>query len=127
MPQQEGKRTDYIRKDAHDNRSEIVPASDAKGKKAELYYRVLETDQKQDPVKNLVKIQLLTGRHHQIRVQMAHFGTPLAGDRKYGRPQGDQAFGLCACELAFRHPATGKEMAFAITPSQAVFKIFHTY
>ncbi len=127
MPQQEGKRTDYIKKDAHDNRSEIVPASDAKAKKAELYYRVLETDQKQDPVKNLVKIQLLTGRHHQIRVQMAHFGTPLAGDRKYGRPQGDQALGLCACELAFRHPATGKEMAFAITPSQAVFKIFHTY
>lgn len=127
MPQQEGKRTDYVRKNARTNRSEIVPASDAKAKRAELYYQVLETDRNQDPVKNLVKIQLLTGRHHQIRVQMAYFGTPLAGDRKYGRSDGDGTLGLCACELAFRHPVTGKEMAFAISPSQAVFKNFHTY
>lgn len=85
MPQQEGKLLDYLKKDGRRNLSAIAEKGDPQAKWAELLYRVLETDGSCCPVRNLVRVQLLTGRHHQIRVQMANIGTPLAGDTKYGR------------------------------------------
>ena len=75
---------DYLKKDGRLNRSEIVPAGTAGAKKAALRYRIL----KQAEGLRLVEIQLLTGRHHQIRVQMAGQGMPLLGDRKYGTSMG---------------------------------------
>lgn len=67
----------------------------------------------------LLEIHLHTGRHHQIRVQMAGAGMPLDGDRKYG-PAGvtyDYNLRLCASFLQFRHPASGKKMQFSVEPS----------
>ena len=67
----------------------------------------------------LLEIHLHTGRHHQIRVQLAGAGLPLDGDRKYG-PAGiryDYNLRLCSCFLQFRHPATGKKMQFKAKPS----------
>lgn len=84
MPLREGRLQDYLKKDGRSNLSSIARKGDPLAKKAELLYQVLETDASQSPAQNLVRIQLLTGRHHQIRVQMAHLGTPLAGDAKYG-------------------------------------------
>ena len=80
----------------------------------------------------LVEIRLETGRHHQIRVQMAGRGTPLAGDRKYGPAEAgghvenvDNSFpALCAYRLKFRHPAGGKRMEFEIKPQNPVFSTF---
>lgn len=64
-----------------------------------------------------LRIILETGRHHQIRVQLAHAGFPIAGDGRYG---GDVAAGmekgviaLCAGQLSFRHPAAGKLLTFS--------------
>lgn len=65
---------------------------------------------------SLMEIELFTGRHHQIRVQMAHAGMPLLGDSKYGseedkefsRQIGVKMIALCAFRLQFIHPATGK-------------------
>lgn len=99
------------------------------GKKAELFYEVLQTDAQSSPVQNLVKIRLLTGRHHQIRVQFSHLGTPLAGDTKYGvhkqpRQPDLRGLGLCACELEFAHPVSKKRMRFTIVPSRPVFQPF---
>lgn len=130
MPQQEGRLVDFLKKDSRSNTSFVAAQGEAQAKKAELLYQVLETQARQERVQNLVRIELLTGRHHQIRVQMAHLGTPLAGDLKYGRKEtasrGTQAAGpaLCACELEFLHPASRKKMKFHICPSQPVFQKF---
>lgn len=129
MSAQEGKLVDFLKKDGRRNCSAIAGPKEPGAKRAELLYQVLETSDREYPVYNLVKIQLLTGRHHQIRVQMAHFGTPLAGDHKYGRQGGQDkmqaaGLGLCACRLEFMHPMTKKKMNFEIVPSQAVFQKF---
>ena len=64
-----------------------------------------------------MRIALQTGRHHQIRVQMAGAGMPLYGDVKYNpAAQRGQGLALCAAELAFAHPANGKRMQFSCTP-----------
>ena len=76
-----------------------------------------------DSPSSLVEIHLDTGRHHQIRVQMAHLGCPLAGDRKYGHPPAEKTAAdqkssaplkLCAFRLEFRHPRTGRKMQFEL-------------
>lgn len=64
-----------------------------------------------------LRITLLTGRHHQIRVQLAHAGCPVLGDTKYGRPADGirirrGAVALAAVKLSLRHPATGRIMTF---------------
>ena len=66
----------------------------------------------------LARIRLLTGRHHQIRVQLSHAGLPVIGDRKYGCLPDDYKGPLClaAVGLTFIHPETGESMHFEITP-----------
>lgn len=146
MPAVEGHLENYLIKDGRTNTSAISDASDPKAKKAVLDYRVVHTYDTQSPVRNLVRIQLVTGRHHQIRVQMAHLGTPLEGDVKYGadnraasltgksradvnrvfvykekkekeKEVKDRVLKLCACELEFVHPVSKKKMNFQIDPS----------
>ncbi len=128
MPAQKGRLQDYLKKDGRSNCSLVTLADDPQGKSAELLYQVEAVDDEQDPVRNLVRIQLVTGRHHQVRVQFAHLGTPLVGDRKYGsiekKAGAENGLGLCACELHFNHPVTKQDMHFTITPSQAVFQQF---
>lgn len=71
---------------------------------------------------SLVEIELYTGRHHQIRVQMAHAGFPLLGDFKYGSASSKQlsnqlsvnSTALMAYEIHLRHPATGETMEFSL-------------
>ena len=76
----------------------------------------------------LLEVELETGRFHQIRVQMAHAGMPLAGDRKYGSdtgiPIGTGGLALCAASLTFTHPAFGKVMKFQTTPQSPAFDGF---
>ena len=102
---------------------------------ARLHYRTEKIYRDTSPVTALVEIHLDTGRHHQIRVQMAHLGCPLVGDRKYGAvrscrtapgkdippastPSASQApespLRLCAYRLEFRHPVSGEEMTFML-------------
>ena len=97
-------------------------------KKARLSYEVLgeAVDEISGKKKWLLRIHLDTGRHHQIRVQMAHAGMPLAGDRKYGAGTnvtiGAGSLALCAASLTFFHPVTGKMMKFVSKPEGAEFK-----
>ena len=117
---------DFLWKDGKNNRSEIVKEGRPGAKKAVLHYRVLKC------VDNLemLEIRLDTGRHHQIRVQMAGMGTPLVGDRKYGKVENyvdnvDNSFpALCAYRIKFRHPTTGKWMEFERKPENPVFQKF---
>ena len=102
-------------------------------KRAVLQYRVLQT-QTDVEGKNisLVDIHIDTGRFHQIRVQMAHAGFPLLGDLKYGteesmalsRAWNVRNVALCAYQLEFTHPRTGKKLSFSIEPQESPFDTF---
>ena len=80
----------------------------------------------------LAQIKLITGRHHQIRVQMSNAGMSLLGDYKYGddktvqlaRMLDQKQVALCAYKLAFNHPITGKRMSFQKESEAEIFQIF---
>ena len=89
-----------------------------------IYYEVLET------VKgySLVKVNLITGRSHQVRVQMKTIGTPIYGDVKYGgddMPKG--LLNLYAVTLTFDHPTTKDKMRFIVYPPEqtSMWKLFN--
>ena len=79
-----------------------------------MYYKVLVYDEIKKL--SLLEINLHTGRHHQIRVQLSHFGHSIFGDQKYGtRGQGKQ-IALWAYKLKIVHPTTKEEMEFEDFP-----------
>ena len=129
MPEKRtGRLEDFLKKDGRNNTSSVAATGGDGAKKAVLDYEVFQeiADERTGTGKRiLVKIQLGTGRHHQIRVQMAHAGMPLLGDRKYN--PGDTShlpLGLCSCHLVFRHPISGKKMEFTVTPKGDSFAGF---
>jgi 23S rRNA pseudouridine1911/1915/1917 synthase len=65
---------------------------------------------------SLVRIQLRTGRTHQIRAQFSARGLPLVGDRKYSTLEDGCDIALWSWRLSFRHPDTGRAMAFSALP-----------
>ena len=86
-------------------------AAQNKVQEAVLDYQVI----RQEEGSALLDITLHTGRHHQIRVQLAHLGTPICGDHKYGNAaSGTPA--LCSYHIDFVHPVSGKEMTYEISP-----------
>lgn len=131
---------DYLLKDEKTNLSRIVDKGITDAKIAKLRFQVLETiqDDRYGEL-TLVQIELLTGRHHQIRVQMAGHGTPLWGDCKYNpifaeasgsaaaRPAGRTVVNLAlsACELTFTHPVSGRKMTVSQQPEGGMFRNFH--
>ena len=105
---------DYLYKDERNNISKVVNKEKKNAKLAKLDYEVITYNQVKDL--SLVKINLHTGRHHQIRVQLANFGHSIFGDQKYGtRGQGKQ-IALWAYELTITHPITKEEMTFKDLP-----------
>jgi len=78
------------------------------GKPARLYYRHIKTA----GAYHLLEVELYTGRKHQIRVQCAQHGFPVAGDRVYGKADGQKRLLLHALELVINHPHSGHRMAF---------------
>lgn len=114
LAQKQGTLEDYLYKDERNNKSKVVSKEKKNAKLAKLDYKVL----KYNEVKNLslVEINLQTGRHHQIRVQLSHFGHSIFGDQKYGtRGQGKQ-IALWAYQLTIQHPITKEEITFEDLP-----------
>jgi len=112
--------TDYLLKNERLNVSKVVDASVPRAKKAVLAYDCLaQADTEADGCLSLFEIRLQTGRHHQIRVQMAHAGAALWGDTKYNaaftRRRGVEV-ALWAGGLRFAHPITGAALAFDCPP-----------
>lgn len=103
----------------------------SQAKKAVLRYRVLQTVSRAGTL-TLADIHICTGRFHQIRAQMAHAGTPLLGDGKYGTERSGeiartlyiQGVALCAYGMEFLHPSTGEKMSFRIKPRGKAFSFF---
>ena len=112
QPPAEGELMDLL---ARDKQRRITYLTDTPGKEAQearLTYQVLAQRQGF----SLVKIQLHTGRTHQIRVQFSSRGWPLAGDRKYGRDTTEHPIALWSHSVAFAHPETGETMEFRQNP-----------
>ena len=117
----------YLIKDGKSNTSRVCSASERDAKKAVLNYDVLDTEEVEGQMRSLLRIKLGTGRHHQIRVQMANAGCPIWGDTKYGKTEAAawQRIALCAYKLEFIHPKTRKTMTFEIEPEGEGFRCFH--
>lgn len=133
---------DYLLHDKKANNSRVVPQGTQGAKRAVLRYEVEQvrkaeemnhTNQPEPHPEvfaeggsdvSLVRVQLETGRHHQIRVQMANAGHPLVGDKKYNPncAAGYLPVGLCAVKIAFLHPLTGKAMEFAVEPKGTIYE-----
>ncbi len=106
-PHQQDLITHYLKRDEKKNFSKAFVSEVKDGLKAQLKYEVIESKGKF----SILKIELLTGRKHQIRAQLSAIGCPIAGDIKYGalKPNADQSICLHAAELIFEHPVK-KEM-----------------
>ena len=124
MKTKSGILVDYLKKDERMNHSSVVDQETTGAKRAELEYHILKEQENY----SLAAIHLVTGRHHQIRVQMANAGCPLYGDRKYGIKDQNvgmkDTIGLCAVKLSFIHPKTGKKMVFTCKPEGTCFAWF---
>ncbi len=108
LKEKEGSFEDYLLK--KDDGNTIVTTKES-GKLSKLNYRVIE---EKDNL-SLVEIELLTGRHHQIRVEFSSRGYPLFSDQRYGKKEpGDIC--LWAYKLSFVHPILKKEMNFTYLP-----------
>ncbi|MBQ2400915.1 MAG: RluA family pseudouridine synthase [Lachnospiraceae bacterium] len=117
---------DYLKKSVDGNYSQIVDKGENESKRAELSYELLKTVETENGELSHVRIHLLTGRHHQIRVQFSGHDLPLYGDGRYnpmfvGKRE---PLALCAVSLAFDHPTTGKRMEFSMKPSGGAFRLF---
>ena len=112
--EENGTLIDYLYKDERNNISKVVLETKKNSKMAKLDYEVLNYDNKRDL--SLVKINLHTGRHHQIRVQMAHAGHSLFGDQKYGTRGKGKQIRLWAYEVEFEHPTTKENLKFTEYP-----------
>ena len=104
----EGKIVTQIGRDKNDRKKMTVIDDAAKGKNAITNYRVIS----QNKLFTLVKVNIETGRTHQIRVHMRHLGYPILGDSVYGRKDNEKRQMLHAYKLEFIHPVTGRQMEF---------------
>ena len=116
----------YLVKDGKTNTSRIASPSEREAKKAILHYEVLRKGAEGETELSLVQVKLETGRHHQIRVQMAGMGCPIWGDAKYNtlavQDRRYRPIALCAYRLEFVHPKTKKQMQFEIEPKGEGFR-----
>ena len=106
--------TGFLRKNPKNNKSTSYSSEIEGSKKAILHYKLLKSLDNY----HLLEVDLETGRHHQIRCQLAAIGSPIKGDLKYGfnRSNKDASIHLHARKIEFIHPVT-KEAISIIAPT----------
>lgn len=110
--------TDLLFKDSKKNKSYVVKRERKGVKKAVLNYETLCTQETPLGRISTVKIKLVTGRTHQIRVQFASRKMPLVGDGKYGAADNAPALALTCTRLVFTHPSTGEKIEFSLSDNR---------
>lgn len=122
----EGSLEHYLRKNPQQNKSYPVAAHAPGAKKAHLTYRYLASSERY----HLLEVALHTGRHHQIRAQLAAQGLPIQGDLKYGYPRSnpDGSISLHAGKLSFVHPVKQETLTLRVgsLSSMKVWRIFNS-
>ncbi|MFV0238377.1 MAG: RluA family pseudouridine synthase [Flavobacteriales bacterium] len=113
--------THFLRKNAQQNKSYITPENIKGSKKAILHYQIIQQLEKYQ----VFEIQLETGRHHQIRCQLAAIECPIVGDLKYHYPRSNQDASIClhSRKIQFIHPVNKEKlMITAPLPENGLWK-----
>lgn len=122
-PAEEGILSNYLKKNEPQNKSYVYNTEVKGSKLAELSYRVLARSERY----YLVEVDLQTGRHHQIRAQLAAAGCPIKGDLKYGSQRSNEGGGISlhSRRVAFVHPVKKEEISVeAPLPDDRIWKLF---
>ncbi len=98
--------TSWLQRNERQNKSYVYNKEVPNSKKAVLNYQLRSRSDRYC----LIEVELLTGRHHQIRAQLSHIGCPIKGDLKYGakRSNPDASISLLSCKVEFVHPVSKK-------------------
>jgi 23S rRNA pseudouridine1911/1915/1917 synthase len=118
-----GSLSDYLKKNEKQNKSYVVKKDTPEAKHAELDFKLIVSSDRY----HLLEINPRTGRHHQIRTQLAHLGTIIKGDLKYGakRSNGDGSISLHARKIQFIHPVSQESISItAPVPNDNLWKWF---
>ena len=121
LPPKEQDLTDYLVRNEKQNRSYAYSEPRQGAKEARLHYRVIASTERYA----LLEVQLFTGRHHQIRYQLANIGLPIKGDLKYGAPRSnpDGGISLHSRQAQFVHPVSKQEVVIvAPVPDDTLWK-----
>ena len=113
----------WLVRNEQQNKSYAYPREVPRSKRAKLRYRVIGRSDRYQ----LLEVQLLTGRHHQIRCQLAKAGMPIKGDLKYGSPRSnpDGSIALLARRVEFQHPVSRQPIVVeAPLPDGTLFGVF---
>lgn len=110
----EGVLEDWIVRNEKQNKSYIVkrPGGNVtEAKLARLKYKYLRSTERY----HLLEVELMTGRHHQIRCQLSHIGCPVKGDLKYGAPRSNPDGGIClqSHAVTFQHPVKKTDISLS--------------
>lgn len=124
-PQEEGELVHYLVKNEKQNKSYAYPTEKPQSKKAILHYKLIASSDNY----HLLEVDLKTGRHHQIRCQLAKMGCPIKGDLKYGfdRSNKDGGISLHSRRASFIHPVSKEQIDIvAPVPNDPLWKMFET-
>ncbi|MCM1079825.1 MAG: RluA family pseudouridine synthase [Bacteroidales bacterium] len=114
--------THWLSRNEKQNKSYAYDHEKPETKKAILDYRIIGSSDRYQ----LVEIRLLTGRHHQIRCQLAKIGMPIKGDLKYGAPRSnpDGSISLLSRKMEFTHPVSKEPVSItAPVPDDKLWKV----
>ncbi len=125
-PREEETLVHFLKKNEKQNKSYICDPGTPGAKEASLTYRLIGASDNYF----LLEVELHTGRHHQIRAQLAAVGCPIKGDLKYGFPRSNKNGGISlhAREMSFIHPVKQVPLKLiAEPPADDIFGMFNTH
>lgn len=117
----EGELDNWLVRNEKQNKSYVYDKEKPNAKRARLHYQVIGATDRY----TLIEVHLMTGRHHQIRSQLAHIGCPIKGDLKYGakRSNPDGSISLLARRVEFIHPVSKEKIIVeAPLPNDIIWK-----
>ena len=117
----EGELDNWLVRNEKQNKSYVYDKEKPNAKRARLHYEVIGATERY----TLIEVHLMTGRHHQIRSQLAHIGCPIKGDLKYGakRSNTDGSISLLARRVEFIHPVSKEKIIVeAPLPNDNIWK-----